>query len=256
MGMGSAHTAMKQELLVRYLDAWLPAALHGHRRVCLLCATASTELLGCAVTVLTELADLLGGHELTLVTSLPLTAPSGVAVAPTWSAKLGLPFAFVDQETDLLEAVCRTKGAEVLAFLPEPYELGLPLGCVADLVARDGSHETLNFGTSSERALEKFKEELWAIDEFAGVQLRDPDDPELLDIALQPHLGPLRRMLVRRLAATGPTAVLDLRTWTLQHTVYRAADATRALQAMVAAGDVHREPVAGRLTPTTVIVPV
>ena len=92
-----------------------------------------------------------------------------------------------------------------------------------------------------------------ALDEFAGVQLRDPGDPELLDISLQPHPGPLRRMLAARLAADGPATVLDLRTWTLRHTVYRAQDTTRALQAMLAAGDVHRSPTAGRLSPTTLI---
>jgi hypothetical protein len=247
--------AVKQELLVRYLDAWLPAALHGHKRVCLVCATGSTEILGSVIGVLTELADLLEGRELTVVATVDVDAPDGVAVTGTWSAKLGLPLAFLDGSDELMTPVLAVKGAEVLAFLPHSRDPGTPYRCVVDLVARDGAAETLVFGTPSEKALEKFKDELWALDEFAGVQLRDPGDPELLDISLQPHAGPLRRMLAARLAQHGAAPMAQLRTWTVRHTVYRAVDTSRALQAMLAAGDVHRAPVTGRLTPTTVISP-
>ncbi len=254
--MGSAHLAAKKELLVRYLDAWLPAALHGHKRVCVVCVTASTDLLGAVCDVLTELADLLEGHELTVVSTLPARPIAGVSVIDMWSPKLGMPLAFLDGSDELLDSVIAVKGATVLAFLPQPRELALPFTCVAHLVASDGAQETLLFGVSSEKALEKFKEELWALDEFAGVQLRDPADPELLDIGLQAHLGPLRRILGARLTATGPAPVSDLRSWTVRHTVYQGADAVRALHAMVSAGEVRRSPTAGRLSATTVIEPV
>ena len=254
--MGTAHVAVKKELLVRYLDAWLPAALHGHKRVCLILATSSDELLGAVSEVLIELADLLEGHELTLVTGLPIRPLAGVSMTDTWSPKLGLPLAFLDGSDELLDAVTRVKDAAILAFLPRPRDVALPLTCVAYLVASDGTQETLLFGTSSEKALEKFKEELWALDEFAGVQLRDPADPELLDIGLQAHLGPLRRILGDRLATAGSAQVSELRTWTLRHTVYQAADAVRALHAMAAAGEVRRSPATGRLGATTIIEPV
>jgi hypothetical protein len=133
--------------------------------------------------------------------------------------------------------------------------MAAPLRCAAGLVARDGTVEHLLFGTSSEKSLEKFKAELWALDEFAGVQLREPGDAELLDISVEPHLGPLRRMLAVRLASGGVASVQELRGWTARHTIYRAADTTRALQAMVSAGDVHRSPTTGRLAPGTMIAP-
>jgi hypothetical protein len=253
--MGSGHLAAKKELLVRYLDAWLPAALHGHKRVCLVCVTASTDLIAAMSDVLTELSDLLEGHELTVVSRLPMTTLVGVSVTDSWSPQLGLPLAFLDGSDELLDSVIAVKGATVLAFLPQARELALPFTCVAHLVASDGAQETLLFGASSEKALEKFKEELWALDEFAGVQLRDPADPELLDIGLQAHLGPLRRILGARLAAVGAAPVSELRTFTARHTVYQSADAVRALHAMVAAAEARRSPTAGRLSATTIIEP-
>jgi hypothetical protein len=251
--MTTSLTAVKQELLARYVEAWLPAALHGHRRVCLVCATGSADLLAAVSGVLTELADLLEGRTLTVVAAQPVSVPAGVTITSTWTAKLGLPFAILDGSGDLLDSIVRVKGAEVVAFLPGPTEPGTPWRCVAELVASDGTQETLLFVASSEKALEKFKDELWALDEFAGVQLRDPADPELLDIALRPHPGPLRRMLAVRLAAEGAATVQSLREWTVRRTVFRAADTTRALQAMLTSGDVQRSPVTGRLTPATVI---
>jgi hypothetical protein len=62
-------------------------------------------------------------------------------------------------------------------------------------------------------------------------------------------------MLATRLATQGAAPVAELRTWAVRHTVYRTADTMRALQAMLTAGDVHRSPTSGRLTPTTVITP-
>jgi hypothetical protein len=219
------------------------------------CATASTELLAAALGVINELADLLAGHVLTVVTTLPAVVPDGVVVTGAWSTRLGLPFALLDGSTGLLDSVVRVRGAEVLVFTSRSVDLDLPFGCAAELVARDGTRETFAFGSASEKALEKFKDALWALDEFAGVQLRDLGDPELLDISLRPHPGPLRRMLAGRLADQGASSVLDLRTWAVRHTVYRAADVLHALQAMLSAGDVNRSPATGRLAPTTMITP-
>jgi hypothetical protein len=105
------------------------------------------------------------------------------------------------------------------------------------------------FATTSGKSLESFKEALWAVDEFAGVRLRDPADPErhLIDISLSPHPGPLRRELLAHLAEVGSATVTELRTFTLTDTVYRAADATRVLHALVDSGAVTRRPEHGRL---------
>ena len=55
-GSAAAHAAVKRELLVRYLDAWAPAALHGARK--------ATFVLGYAVTAdESAVAALRGGGE-------------------------------------------------------------------------------------------------------------------------------------------------------------------------------------------------
>jgi hypothetical protein len=107
-----------------------------------------------------------------------------------------------------------------------------------DLVDAEGEAEPLLFATASERSLEKFKDELWALDEYAGIQLRDPNDPEgtLLDISVQPQLGPLRRALVARVVETGGSTLAELRTWGVNETIYRSSDVTRAVQALVGSG--------------------
>jgi hypothetical protein len=111
------------------------------------------------------------------------------------------------------------------------------------------------YATGLGKSLEAFKETLWAADEFAGVRYRDPGDPErhLIDISLNPHPGPLRRRLLQHLGAVGAATVTELRTYALTETVYRAADATRVVQGLIAAGSVAREPEHGRLGGDVVI---
>lgn len=138
-------------------------------------------------------------------------------------------------------------------------ETGLALATEVELVA-DGTaaqapggsgerSELVAFATSAGRRLEAFKDAMWAVDEYAGVRYRDPGDPvgHLLDISLSPHPGPLRRELLARLAEVGAATVAELREFTMTRTVYRAADANRVLTALVAAGQLGREPPHGRL---------
>lgn len=61
------HTAIKRELLVRLLDAWLPAALHGARRATYLDAYATADSVAAALGVVTEFGDLLARRRLGLV---------------------------------------------------------------------------------------------------------------------------------------------------------------------------------------------
>jgi hypothetical protein len=152
-------------------------------------------------------------------------------------------------------AIAAGRPAEVLLALPpgspvDPYRsLGFPLLTVAELATGPEPGEVVAFATTSGRSLESFKEALWAVDEFAGVRLRDPGDPErhLIDISLSPHPGPLRRELVAHLERVGEATVTELRTFALTETVYRAADATRVLHTLIDSGAVAREPAHGRL---------
>lgn len=156
-------------------------------------------------------------------------------------------------------AAASLPGAHGRAGLVEAYRasldsIGFPLVTAVDLVA-GGDTALVVFATTSGKSLEAFKEALWAVDEFAGVQYRDPGDPEghLIDISLSPHPGPLKRELLAHLQAVGEQTVTELRTFALTDTVYRAADATRVLGTLLTAGTVHREPESGRLGGDTAI---
>ncbi|HET6534268.1 MAG TPA: hypothetical protein VFH03_27110 [Actinoplanes sp.] len=159
------------------------------------------------------------------------------------------------------------KPAEVLLILPpaavtdvdacrsQLREAGFPLVTAVELATGDEPGELLVYATALGKNLEGFKETLWAVDEFAGVRYRDPADPErhLIDISLTPHPGPLRRQLLGHLAVVGEATVTELRTYALTETVYRAADATRVLQTLLASGAVSRRPEHGRLGGDVVI---
>jgi len=154
-----------------------------------------------------------------------------------------------------VRALAAGKPAEVLLVLPpgtpvDPYRgLGLPLVTATELATGPEPGEVVAFATTSAKSLESFKEALWAVDEFAGVRLRDPADPErhLIEVSPRPDPGPLQRELLAHLAGTGRSTVTELRTFALTETVYRAADAARVLHALVDAGTVTREPAHGRL---------
>ncbi|WP_433720544.1 hypothetical protein ACQP2Y_35935 [Actinoplanes sp. CA-051413] len=163
-------------------------------------------------------------------------------------------------------ALTAGKPAEAVIVVPAPgfvaddyrAELraaGFPLVAAVELATGEEPGEVLVFATQSGKNLEGFKDALWAVDEYAGVRYRDPGDPErhLIDISLSPHPGPLRRELLAHLAAGGEATVTDLRTFALTETVYRAADATRVLQALLTAGSVTRRPEHGRLGGDVVI---
>ena len=263
---GPAHTAVKHELLVRYLDAWTPAALHRNKKAVFVC-WAPADSAQTALRVFAEFADILESRTLTMLVprSIPISelAPTvGVIVSvvddpPTVPTKGVSIFGWFDGAYSAsVSTVAAVAGAEVVVATPGPTaELGLPFSCRVELVAASGEVEQLFFGASTEKSLERFKEELWALDEYAGIQFRDPADDEgaLSDISIVARLGPLRRSLLRHLADGEGATVAALRAWTLHETVFRAGDANRAVQALLAAGSVTREPTGGRLSPETVI---
>ena len=261
--MPSAHAAVTHELLVRYLDAWLPAATHGHKRVTYVDSGADGESAAAAARVFGEFPDLLARHPLTMVVSCPdLAVPPGIEIGSLPTVDGGPLFGFLSgpgweelaarPRAELLLSIPPRDAAAAVAVL---RSAGLMHLARVELVDTSGAAEALVFGTASEKSLEIFKNDLWALDEYAGIRYRDPTDGEhtLLDISLQPNLRPLRRALLAHLRSGGPTSLADLRTWALHETIYRAEDATRAVQAMITAREAERTPAAGRLAPTTVI---
>jgi len=275
----SGHAAVRHELLVRYLDAWLPAILHGHKRVTYVDTSADAASAVAAARVICEFEDLLRRHSVTMVVAGASSAdevvadpPPGLEVRPSAGPlprdTKGPIFAWLRAPVagEVVSTVAGAKNSEIMlsgpaadpAFEALLVKAGLALVSRVELVDRAGEAELLMFATASEKSLERFKDELWALDEYAGIRLRDPRDESgtLLDISVQPQLGPLRRALAAHVTETGGTTLADLRRWAVHETIYRAGDATRAVQALVAAGTLAREPAGGRLSPDTTIKPL
>ncbi|GAA4472610.1 hypothetical protein [Phytohabitans houttuyneae] len=279
-----------RELLVRYLDAWTPGAVHGARGATFAYGWAGAPdeaTAEAALRVFAEFADRLRGRRLAVV----LVGPSTAAVAARLDAvqaELGTPPELgvypvegpLDERLPAALKAAGAAGAPLLAFLDgagpaslaaagtgKPAEVLLvsgtggqpaapmPLTAHVDLVAGDGGARLVTFATTAGKGLEAFKNALWAVDEYAGVRYRDPRDPEghLLDISLSPHPGPLRREILAHLGSAGARTVTQLREFTLTQTVYRASDTVRVLNALLAAGTVTRDPDRGRLGGDVVI---
>jgi len=203
-----------------------------------------------------------GGTEERLGVALRAAGAGRVPLLGFLDASAGEP-----PSATLLAALATGKPAEALIVLPPSssvpamrtalHETGFPLAAAVELADSDEPGEIVMYATTHGKSLESFKDLLWAVDEYAGVRYRDPGDPErhLIDISLTPHPGPLRRELLARLAAVGEATVTELRTYALTETVYRAADATRVVHALVESGAVTRQPERGRLGGDVVIAP-
>jgi hypothetical protein len=265
------HTAVKQELLVRYLDFWVPAALGHGRPATYLDRTPYGP--AAAVRVFVEFADLLTGRQLSMlvageppedpgvdglrVTAAPADLAAAVGKGPVLAHLAG------EAPAGLLTALGTARAGELLLVTGpaagDPrqglYQAGFAYAVAVELVDEAGEVELLRFATSAGRSLERFKDELWAVDQFAGVRYRDPTEPDAvpLDISNEPHPGPLRRALLAHLSTGEPWSVNDLRTYALAHTLYRPADVTRALNLLLARGALARDPERGRLTGATVV---
>lgn len=275
-GRRDPHLAVKTELLVRYLDAWTPVALRSHRGASFVEAGTSAAD---ALRVFGESADLLDETHLDVVlvgvtVDVPPTGLSIRSADPADLVVTGPALAHVDvvdgplTEADawrLVASLGRGKGREVLLTLPDASqaadacgrlrELGLTCTVAVELVADDDRTQLVLFATADSKHLTTFKNELWAVDEFAGIRYRDPHDTEhsVVDISLTPQLLPLRRELLAELALRGTCTVANLQQYTLLSTIYRPADTVGALTSAASAGAVTREPAKGRLTPRTII---
>ncbi|MGH3655026.1 MAG: hypothetical protein ACRDUA_00050 [Micromonosporaceae bacterium] len=288
------HTAVKQELLVRYLDTWTPTVLRSHRRATYL-ELSRDGSVAAALRVFGEFADRIAGHQLDVVvlggpteslamvwnelgepaglTLRTVADPGGLEVSGPLLVHLDLVGESPLDEVTAWQLVVRiAAGApnEVLATVPSVdltgveqhrarfADAGLRHVAHVELTDDDGRTQLLLFATGTERHLVAFKEALWAADEYAGIRYRDPRDSEhaLIDISLTPQLVPLRRCLLAELGRAGETSVATLQRFTLTDTIYRPADAVRVLTSMASAGAITRDPEKGRLTPRTVVRPV
>lgn len=272
-----------QELLVRYLDVWTPAALHARRATFAYASSESAPALPAAVAgVFGEFSDRLRGSRLGFVVVTPapvdvpgallVTGPPGellpVALKAAGSAKAPL-LAFCELPAGpspaLLAAVLGGRPAELMlvtaaggwpARRADLLAAGFTLAAGVELVAAEAV--LVAFASSQDRSLEAFKNALWSVDEHAGVRYRDPGDPDghLIDISLRPHPGPLRRELLAHLGSAGPRTVSELRRFTLTDTVYRSSDTNAAITSLLTAGSVARDPVEGRLAGDVVVTAV
>lgn len=86
----------------------------------------------------------------------------------------------------------------------------------------EGGHSLhLFFGTTSTRAVEKFKDGLWEVDDVSGQRFRDPRDPKQMafDI-LQPDFGPLESRILKLLGERDHT-MAELCNDALLETIYK-----------------------------------
>ncbi|GAB3956879.1 hypothetical protein [Micromonospora vulcania] len=286
-------TDILRELLVRQLTTWLPAALHRSRRATIALGWAGDDAGGAAAAlgVVAEHADRLRGRRVTVLvladgaTDLPARlgpieadlpaevtvhvlpgTPDRLPVAVKAAGAAGAPlFCFVDVPgavtPELLAAASNGRTGEVLLHAPAGARdalvaAGFPLVAEVVPVLPDGTAAgVIAFGSRSDRSLEAVRDALWAVGADLGVRYRDPVDPAgaPVDVAGDPDLDPLARELLVELRRGGPRPVTELRRHTLTATVYRAADATRALTGLLDAGDVRRDRESGRLAGDEII---
>ncbi|MDG4837630.1 hypothetical protein O7631_14000 [Micromonospora sp. WMMD967] len=283
-------TDFLRELLVRQLTTWLPAALHRSRRatvaiagtdagsaeaVLRLVAAHGDQVRGRQVTVLV-LADSaalparLGPIEAELPAEVTVHLLSGdpyrLPVAVKAAGAAGAPlFSFVDLPgavtPKLLAAAANGRAGELLLHTGDSardalVSAGFPLVAEVAPVLPDGDAAgVIAFGSRSDRSLEAVRDALWAVGADLDVRYRDPQDPMgvTVGVAGDPELEPLARELLAELRRGGSRPVTELRRHTLTATVYRAADANRALTHLLDVGDVRRDRESGRLAGDEII---
>jgi hypothetical protein len=284
--------AVLRDLLASQLESWLPGALHRSRRATV-AYVGDADGAEAVLAVIAAHADRLGGRRLTVLVladgaaDLParlgaveagLPAEVTVHVLPGAAERLpvavkaagaaGAPlFSFVavpgGVDRAVLAAATNGRAGELLLQAGTGVRdaltaAGFPLVTEVELVPSDGTAATvLALGTRSDRSLDAVKEALWAAGATAGVAYRDPADPTAAPVEAteDPDAEPLGRELLAELRRSGPRTVTELRRHAVTGTVYRAADATRALTDLLDSGALRRERDSGRLAGDEVIAP-
>lgn len=276
---------------MRYLDAWTPIVLRSHRRATYIDASRGA-FAAAALRVFGEFADRIAGHELDVVilrapteTLAPVLTelgtppglslrsvqqPGDLTVTGPMLAHLDIVASDLLDEPAMWQLVARLapgKAREVLLTLPQAgteqvtgyrarlRDAGLACTVAVELADAGGQVQLLLFATRDDKHLSRFKDELWAADEFAGIRYRDPHDPEHtpIDISLNPQVHPLREALLAELARRGSCPVADLQRYTERETIYRPADTVRVLTSAASAGAIARDPQKGRMAPRTIV---
>ncbi|MEU8214986.1 hypothetical protein AB0C47_04365 [Micromonospora taraxaci] len=283
-------TDFLRELLVRQLTTWLPAALHRSRRATVAIAGTDAGSAEAALRLVAAHGDQVRGRQVTvlvLADSAALPArlgpieaelpaevtvhllagdPYRLPVAVKAAGAAGAPlFSFVDLPgavtPKLLAAAANGRAGELLLHTGDSardalVSAGFPLVAeVAPVLPDAEAAGVIAFGSRSDRSLEAVRDALWAVGADLDVRYRDPQDPMgvIVGVVGDPELEPLARELLEELRRGGSRPVTELRRHTLTATVYRAADANRALTDLLDAGDVRRDREAGRLAGDEII---
>lgn len=184
-------------------------------------------------------------------------------------------------DSRLLASVAAVRPGEVLLTAPGGtgwdartvlHAAGFPLVTQIDLATRptgprfDGRYGThppavgdveqvIAFGTGSDRSLSALKDALWSAPTATDLCYRDPRG-QLREMSEGGDEQMLASGLLHQLRQRGPATVTELRRFTLTDTPWRAADTRGALDLMLDAGVVTRDPAVGRLGGDVVIAPV
>lgn len=99
----------------------------------------------------------------------------------------------------------------------------------------EGGHSLfLFFGTTSVRAVEKFKDALWEVDGMAGQRFRDPRNPNQMSFdILKPDFTPLERAFVELAEKRGEVSLEALADHALRETIYRGTHAKPTVDRLV-----------------------
>lgn len=92
----------------------------------------------------------------------------------------------------------------------------------------------LFFGTTSLKAVEKFKDGLWEVDGISGERFRDPRNPDQLSFdILQPDFTPLERAFVDLASGRAEISLQVMCDHALRETIYKATHAKPVVDKLV-----------------------
>ena len=214
--MPSAHADVKHELLVRYLDAWLPAAAHGHKRVTYVDSGADGESAAAAARVFAEFPDLLARHTLTMVLSCPSVERAaghrglGADHCGRWAA-VRLSRRIGGLRVDRLAAGrgAAARPAAAVGRRARSRTSARPVSRIwpgSSSSTPPGPPRRSSSAPGRRRRWRPSRTTCgrWTSTPGSATATRATPEHTLLDISLQPNLRPLRRLLVAHLRSNRP----------------------------------------------------
>lgn len=114
------------------------------------------------------------------------------------------------------------------------HDAGFPHVLTFEMIDELGHSLHLFFGTTSEVAVEKFKDALWAVDGIAGQQFRDPRDPNQMSFdILEPDFTSLARIILDRLE-DGEQSLAQLCRYALLETIFKDTHVKPVVDGLIA----------------------